>query len=74
MKPYEMLEDYILRQLPIREDHLFHRLRSIARYEDWTKALRQLLRDGELRYEGRNLIPGDHAKHEGFVMGIGEIW
>lgn len=73
MNPDLMLEDYILSALPIYDAKLFRRLRRVP-YDEWHKALRQLLRDGAIEYSGSMFVRGDGHKHDGVVPGIGRIW
>lgn len=73
MKSELMLEEYILSRLPVQDSKLFRRLRRWP-YVEWLKALHQLLRDGEIAYEGSIFTRGDGFKHTGSVPGLGRIW
>ena len=69
----EMLEDFILSHIPIRDVALFRKLRAVP-YREVATALRQLFRDGCITFDGHTFVAGDGKKHEGYVVGLGGIW
>lgn len=70
-----MVEEYILSQLPMRDNRLFRKLGDAGiPYDEWNLALRQLFRDGCIAYDNATFIHGDGQKHSGWVAGIGVIW
>jgi hypothetical protein len=57
----QMLEEFILDQIPVREVVLFQRLRGVP-YTEWLKAFNQLLHDGCVTYVGDTIVAGDGVR------------